>query len=347
MASGYSDLSEIRKDGSAYAAYSRPPKINLLDEKPRRESVIERQLTESVSRPTTSYGLQSSDQQQVGTSMQQVYGLGSQNVGRLYYGSGTDYNISVSHSKSTQGNYSLDSSRSLSDFTPSSGRQQPQKGDIMTTRTSTKTITTKGVEQKLSFKELEAELEAELDEKKAKLKREIAYLNQHQSPWSRPRQIREPRREPRQGIIRKDPKWVKECPSAPSSRPTSRASSTRSTTEEDLMKRVEGLLQDAEEMEKKPLKKQQILIESGAQRHQSTSRGQEPHNVSSIHTAIIKVPKNEVNNKSPLPFAYDNFSTLGVRGNIASVGAAEPDTPYPPIFPTIKRTPSPASRSQY
>lgn len=105
------------------------------------------------------------------------------------------------------------------------------------------------------------------------LKRELAYMNQHKSPWSRPRQIREPRREPQKGIIRRDQKWSKECPSAPVSRPTSRASSTRSTTEEDLLKRVEGLLQDVEEIEKKPLKQQQILIESGTRQNQSLSRG--------------------------------------------------------------------------
>lgn len=106
------------------------------------------------------------------------------------------------------------------------------------------------------------------------------------------------------------------------------------------MEKASKLLQDVEELERKPLNTQQILIESGARR--SMDRDQGPVS-SSIHTAIIKVPKNEPDNKSPLPFAFDNFSTLGVRGNIASVGAAEPEKPYPPIFPTIKRTPSPTT----
>lgn len=60
-----------------------------------------------------------------------------------------------------------------------------------------------------------------------------------------------------------------------------------------------------------------------------------------LHTAIIKGPKREVDNKSPLPFAFDNFSTKGVRGNIASACAIEPDRPRPPIYPIVKKSPSP------
>lgn len=347
MASGYSDLSEIRKDSNTYAAHYRPPKINLLNEKPRRESVIERQLTEAVTRPTTSYDYTPLDQQQVRASKQQVYGQGSQYViAGSNYDDRSNYVSSGNYSGSSQVNYRPDSSSALLDYSPSLDLQYTERGAPRTTKTTTTraltTTTSAGnSDNGLSYQQIEAELE----EKKARLQRELAYLNQHQSPWSRPRQIREPRREPPKGIIRRDQKWSKECPSAPISRPSSRASSTRSTTEEDLLRRVEGLLQDAEEMEKKPLNKQQILIESGARKHQPTSsREQDPRDIGSIHTAIIKVPRGEVNNKSPLPFAYDNFSTLGVRGNIASVGAAEPDTPYPPIYPTIKRTPSPAHR---
>lgn len=179
-----------------------------------------------------------------------------------------------------------------------------------------------------------ARLENELVAKEASIKREMAYLNQHQSPWSRPRQIREPRREPQARVVKKDQRWVKECLSPSTSRPTSRASSTKSTTEADLLEKASKLLLDVEEIEKKQLNQQQILIEGGVRKVDSPV-SEAP---SSIHTAIIKVPRGEINNKSPLPFSYDNFSTLGVRGNIASVGAAEPEAPYPPIFPTIKRT---------
>lgn len=177
------------------------------------------------------------------------------------------------------------------------------------------------------------------------MRREMAYLNQQMSPWARPRQIRAPRQEPEPRTARNQQRWVKECPSPSrsTSRPTSRASSTRSITEIDLMEKTAKLLQDADEIEKKPLKTQEILIENGV-RGRDSSKSPTSEGVSSIHTAIIKVPKQEIDNKSPLPFAYDNFSTLGVRGNIASVGAAPPETPYPPIFPVVKRTPSPANR---
>lgn len=264
MASGYSDLSEIRKDTSSYAAYHKPPKINLLNEKPRRESLVEQQLSTAIVRPTFDYELSLNQQQQVSS-------------------------INLQHQQVNL-------------------HTQPHQ------------VHSNGSQH--------YEVSTDL-----------------QSPWSRPRVIREPRREPAPGSIRRDPKWIKEYPATPPSRPTSRASSTRSTTEADVLEKAAKLLQDAEELERKPLNTQRILIEAGArggkQSPTSSARQQE---INSIHTAVIKVPNYEVDNKSPLPFAYDNFSTLGVRGNIASVGAAEPESPYPPIFPQIKRTPSPTNR---
>lgn len=262
MASGYSDLSEIRKDANSYAAYHKPPKINLLNEKPRRESLIEQQLATAIVRPTFDYQPTISQHQQASS-----FNLQHQQV-----------NL---HAQPQQ----VYSQRS---------QQYEASRDLL-------------------------------------------------SPWSRPRVIREPRREPAPGIIRKDPKWVKECPSPPPSRPTSRASSTRSTTEADVLEKAAQLLQDAEELERKPLKTQQILIENQARSSKSVSPTSSTQQVNSVHTAIIRVPNYEVDNKSPLPFSYDNFSTLGVRGNIASVGAS--DSSYPPIFPLVKRTPSPTNRT--
>lgn len=111
------------------------------------------------------------------------------------------------------------------------------------------------------------------------------------------------------------------------------------------MEKAAKLLQDVEELEKKPYNSQKVLIESGASSRASSEKPKNPmEDVSSIHTAIIKVPKRETDNKSPLPFSYDNFSTLGVRGNIASVGATEPEKPYAPIFPVIRRNMSPSSK---
>lgn len=264
MASGYSDLSEIRKDNNSYAAYHKPPKINLLSEKARRESLIEQQLSEAIVRPTFDYQPTLNQQQQVNS-----INLQHQQV-----------NLHTQpHQVYSQGSHQYEASRDL------------------------------------------------------------------QSPWSRPRVIREPRREPAPNSIRRDPKWTKECLATSPSRPASRASSTRSTTEADVLEKAAKLLQDAEELERKPLKTQQILIEGGARGDtQSSTFSSGQQEVNSIHTAVINVPNYEVDNKSPLPFAFDNFSTLGVRGNIASVGAAEPDSPYPPIFPQVKRTPSPTSR---
>lgn len=114
------------------------------------------------------------------------------------------------------------------------------------------------------------------------------------------------------------------------------------------MEKAAKLLKDVEEIEKKQLVNEPVIIDSrGNPKPASTnsgSLGQYGQGSSGVQTAILKVPTREVDNKSPLPFSYDNFSTLGVRGNIASVGAAEPEKPYPPIFPTIKRTPSPHGR---
>lgn len=348
MASGYSDLSEIRKDANNYAAHTKPPKINLLNEKPRRESLVEQQLATSIVRPGgSSFGVQ----QQVGFSNsggQQASDVRSQQflsttnnqwsyidepsqpyqVGRpsgMEYGAQPKLSIQRQQESAWQNSY-----------------QQPQQqaGPFNSGQHLTRTTVETTAKQTSTY----ADLAAELAEKEAKLKREIAYFNQHQGPWSRPRQTREPRQEPAARVMRNDQRWIRECQSGSSSRPTSRASSTRSTTEADLMEKASKLLQDVEEFERKPLNTQQILIETGSRR--SIDRDQQP-GASSLHTAIINVPNYEPDNKSPLPFAFDNFSTLGVRGNIASVGAAEPDKPYPPIFPTIKRTPSPTTNKRH
>lgn len=353
MASGYSDLSEIRKDGRAYGLDHKPAKINLLDEKPRRESVIEQQLSGTIVRPLFNQPVggnlqfQRVNQHQQNTlgSQQVNYNQGSQNfaTNQQFQPVGGGWNINYNDtlpSVSTANHYNI-----LQSPGPSGSGSRVSGGSNTNVRTITTTVKTTNTQSK-EPSPVYTELVQDLAEKEYKLKRELAYINQHLSPWARPRQIREPRREPPPRYVRNDQRWIRECPSTPSSRPTSRASSTRSNTEADLMEKAAKLLQDAEEIEKKPLKTQQILIESGARGQRSTSGSLSPQqqDASSVHTAIIKVPVGEVDNKSPLPFAYDNFSTLGVRGNIASVGAAEPDKPYAPIFPIVKRTPSPTHR---
>lgn len=342
MASGYSDLSEIQKDRGAYGLHQKPPKINLLNEKPRRESLIEHQLASTITRPVLNQ--QSTDLQQQQFTQHQALGQGSQlsanikgpNWGRDY----TSANYAVAHGPLADGSGPSGGSSRRDDSMSYNAVPYPRNATVLTK--TVRTMTTSTNEQSPSSY---MEIVNDLAEKEAKLKREIAYLNQQLSPWARPPQTREPRREPQPKAARSDQRWVKECPSSSSSRPTSRASSTRSTTEADLMEKAAKLMQDVEELEKKPLKTQQILIESGATSRQASRPSSSPTpSVSSVHTAIIKVPKVEVDNKSPLPFAYDNFSTLGVRGNIASVGATPPETPYPPIFPMIKRSPSPLNK---
>lgn len=330
MASGYSDLSEIRKSGNAYGTYPKPPKINLINEEPRRESVIEQQLRSTIIRPVFSH--QSNNQQQVDHREQQVFTNRSQGNSQNFGIKNNSYSSTTSNAANVWNN----PVPSGSGFRSMNVVQQPSSRTINTTIVKTSSNS----DGRLTYESLESDLAA----KEAKLKKEMAYLNQYQNPWSRPMQIREPRREHSGGVIRRDPKWIRECPSSPSSRPTSRASSTRSTTEADLLEKAAQLLKDVEELERKPLNKQQILIETGGRIRQQENPSNYGQNVNSVQTAVIKVPSGEINNKSPLPFAFDNFSTLGVRGNIASFGAAEPDTPYPPIFPTIKRTPSPANR---
>lgn len=162
-----------------------------------------------------------------------------------------------------------------------------------------------------------------------------------------------PKSQPRvRNCSKVDRKWVREAPKSPSPRPNSRASSSsKSTVEEDLLDKAEKLLRDVQEIQQKPIKTHQILREAGSETGaggSTTMRQPTVSNAEEVQTTMIRVPRGEINNKSPLPFAYDNFSTLGIRGNIASVGAAEPETPYPPIFPTIVKTsPSPVNNKRY
>lgn len=330
MASGYSDLSEISKS-RAYGIAPKPPKIDLINERPRRESLIERQLTTSIVRPELDFEQQfnyinnsnrNNLQQQVYEQFNQVAPRGTGEIRPQI--------VTTQRREVRVENTFIDSPPPY--LKPSSSSE---------TATSSRRYTNNEASVSPSYDELVNNLAEEED----KLKKEVAYMNRHLSPWARPRQVREPRKEPQARSPRGEQRWMKECPSGSNSRPTSRASSTRSNVEADLMEKASKLLQDVEELEKKPFNSQQVLIESGASSRSGSEKPKSPlDDMSSIHTAIIKVPKREIDNKSPLPFSYDNFSTLGVRGNIASVGAAEPEKPYAPIFPVIRRNMSQTSK---
>lgn len=405
MASGYSDLSEIRKDGRNFGAYPKPPKIDLLNERPRRESIVEQQLKSGIIRQQPIIAFDYNQKQQVlstNSNQSHPYAIGGPQ--NLFVEQQSTRNNYPYYYMNEQGSYQQKQQQLMHDFNATSRSYGVNRydtnpvTDCYTTTTSSdsgpirRTVTTTtsqigtdndsgrmfvqnatnsnnhymsnqiakqgNVNQQQHVQTASmsySDLASELAEKEAKLKREIAYLNLHNSPWSRPKQIREPRKEPPPKWARNNERWVREVPNSPSPRPNSRASSNRSIiTEHDLLEKAESLLRDVQEIENKSLVTQQILIESGARRSGSSNDNNQQSsssspinkaqqdNVSSIHTAIIKVPSGEINNKSPLPFSYDNFSTLGVRGNIASVGAVPPETPYAPIFPMIKRTPPPA-----
>lgn len=189
----------------------------------------------------------------------------------------------------------------------------------------------------------------ELAQKEAKLRREIAYMNTYKNSFQ-PKSTWDPRREPdaQSAPSAKSHKlWHKEVPQSPfGSRPASRASSARSaTTEADILEKTAKLLEDAKELERKEIIDEPVLLDPRGEQRPASGTGSPANSLgrqrSGVKSAIITVPSRQIDNKSPLPFSYDNFSTLGVRGNIASVGAAKPDKPYPPIFPQLKRTQSP------
>lgn len=218
-----------------------------------------------------------------------------------------------------------------------------------------------------------AVLAAELAEKEAKLLREISALHQRPySPYQTPAKI---------DLTSEQWNSQQQSRNAPdpASRPNSRASNKSINTGQDLLEKEARLLREIEEIESKPYNPQTMIVEREQwfeypenrpqERHLTESKrrvrdfcsmppglcqdrhiheenlhprpGQVTATPESIHTTIIRSPKREIDNKSPLPFAFDNFTTKGVRGNIASVGAVEPDRPRPPIFPIVKRSPSP------
>jgi len=245
MASGYGDLSEIRKDGNYSGHYQKPPKINLLDERPRRESLVEQQLTSVIRRPQIF-------EQQVIEQIQTTYnpnnnlGRGSQQATQTNIDS--DWRTAATQTNTHRvSNQYVGSHGGFQD--KNTGQARSNMGQVD--------------DSLIAY----SELVRDLSRKEAKLKEELAYMNRHiANPWARPPKVREARKEPGPRASTSQHRWLKECPieADASSRSVSRASSTRSTTEADLMEKAEQLLKEVEEFEKKPLKTQQVLIESGA-----------------------------------------------------------------------------------
>lgn len=330
-----------KPDSRVFASYPMPAKIDLINEQPRRESLLEQQLGNILNQPQIPRIEISGQQQQSNGSWnnqpnnQQVYNQ-SPNV------------------VSTNG---------ASVNTPNS--------TITTTTTSTTSATTFSNQQKSNNAAIFA---AELAAKEAKLMAEITALHERPySPFQVPAKI---------DLTDERNTSQRQYQNAPSPRPSSGTSSIRSTSadlmdkEAKLLQEIEEIERKPYNPQTMVVEREQwyeypednpydkhltdsrrrikdfcslpshMYPKQGAFIHENnlttSTQGRPASSAGSIHTTIIRSPAREVDNKSPLPFAFDNFSTKGVRGNLASAGAIEPDRPRPPIYPMVKRTPSPS-----
>lgn len=346
-------------DGRIFASYPMPAKIDLINERPRRESLVDRELN-----------------QQIGSSVLPKIELSSQQ-----FSTTTNYHnqaLPPTQRIEENQNFRQYEQHVITNVAPlqsanNSQQQQYMQQPAGSMRTTTLLNNEAFNRRLVNNAEL---LSRDLAEKEAKLMAEINSLHQRPySPFQTPDKI---------DLTNEQRKIQQQLDNAPSPRPYSRASSTRSTSAAaDLLDKEAKLLQEIEEMERKPYNPQTMVVEreqwfeypqgrpndmqltdskrrvkdfcslpshmyETGDRHvheenlPSTSSLSRPNSsAGSIHTTIIRSPKREIDNRSPLPIAFDNFSTKGVRGNIASIGAIEPDRPRPPIYPIIKRSPSP------
>lgn len=378
-----------KPDSRVFASYPMPAKIDLINERPRRESLLEQQLDTTINQPQVpKIEISSQHNQQLNNSWdmpQNHQALNTTNQQNRQHNTEYYYHHSMAPQNPTHEN-SDRRHQEQQMFQQQSNQQTQNQANKMvspsrtpteapnstsTTATSTTTTTIFKTQQ---LSKNAAIFAAELAAKEAKLMAEITAL--HDRPYS-PFQVPE-----KIDLASGQHVSQQQYQNALSPRPTSRASSTRSTSA-DLMDKEAKLLQEIEEMERKPFNPQTMVVEreqwfeypkdkpydkhlvdskrrikdfcslpshrypkQGAYIHEenltASTLGRPVSSAGSIHTTIIRSPVREVDNKSPLPFAFDNFSTKGVRGNLASVGAIEPDRPRPPIYPIIKRTPSPS-----
>lgn len=141
----------------------------------------------------------------------------------------------------------------------------------------------------------------------------------------------------------------------PPTRSVSRLSNkTSENTNEDLQRKKERLFADIQEIMNMKYKPQTMVLEPKSNKIKpidyDSNKGsvevdaRRQNNNSSLYTLLLTVPDVEINNKTSLPISFDNLSTKGIRGNIASVGAIEPETPYTPIYPIMKQIYQPAKK---
>lgn len=313
-----------------FASHSMPAKIDLLDEQPRRESLVERQLDGQMVnmnyQMNNSMNINDNDVPKITVTKQTI----TTTTNNIITNQAPQADLNNNNrTVIMEQNYlqQQQQQQQASNTNPQQQqKQQPQFLNNSQQRFQQQTSHT------INKSNAAALLALELAEKEAKLQREIGNLSARSySPYKTPDKI---------DLLTEH--WIvqQQYQHAPPSRPSSQASSTRATSA-DLMEKEAKLMQEIEELESKPYNPQTLVVD----RKPRKPGGQTSNNASptpgSVHTTIIRSPKREIDNKSPLPFAFDNFTTKGIRGNIATVGAVEPDRPRAPIYPIVKRTPSP------
>lgn len=355
-----------RPDGRIFASYPMPAKIDLIQERPRRESLVEKQLEGNIGSHQTP-NIQVTEVRTVETT------YSTQTAGNTHRPQEQHQVDHYRYQQASSPTFRNQQIQQQQRTTQSIGASQSPQGRVSTNHQAPNqapTLSTINRTTGVRLPDNAAILAADLAEKEAKLMAEIESLHQRPySPFQVPSKI-DLTQEQRRSHMQQE--------QAPSPRPYSRASSTKSACE-DLLDKEAKLLQEIDEMERKPFNPQTMVVEReqwfeypegrptdrqlldskrrikdfcsmpshmyqahGTRIHEenlpSTSIGRPSSAASNIHTTIIRSPRREVDNKSPLPFAFDNFTTKGVRGNIASAGAIEPDRPRPPIYPIIKRS---------
>lgn len=327
-------------DGRVFASYPMPPKINLSNEQPRRESLLESQLQQNIGNHVA-ISLGPNDHNNMNQYQTSTLSQGSPNsVDRNSRTTTTITTSTVTTTKSAesplqnvtnQRNESPKASqltmelaqkeaRLMADIKafqvrPYSPYQVPPKIDLSSEHTAILTQaqnspTPRPYSQASSTRS--STIEADLLDKEAKLMRDIEELER--KPFN-----------PQQMVLEKE-EWYE----YPKGRPEERQLAESKRRVRDFCNLPEDLYRN----------QQAHIYEDNLPISTLRGRSAGP-SPSSIRTAIIRQPKREIDNKSPLPFAFDNFTTKGVRGNIATVGAVEPDRPRAPIYPIMKRSPTP------
>lgn len=264
--------SPYKPDGRIFASYPMPAKIDLINSKPRRESLIEQRLESPMGEPVVPV-IEVSEQQTTRTT--DSFTSTRDPRGSSNYGPSPAVNYTNNNS-----NNNINNTRNMhltSNINTANNRRSPSQ---------------------------------ELADKEAKLLKEIEEMER--KPYN-----------PQTMVVQRE-EWYEYPPGNPNDRSMM-----------DSKRRVKDFCSMPSHMY--PQQGQSVhedLQLNSLSRPVSVTPG-------SIHTAIIRSPAREIDNKSPLPFAFDNFTTKGVRGNIATVGAIEPDRPRAPIYPIVKRSPSP------